>query len=226
MMRDCFFSDGDATRSCRFALRTRRSGLASERSGPRPDQTICKLVHGRDRSRNSRCQRDEPRHGRPGRQTISSDCSVKGFRSGRVRLFHELRKRKRKTAQSQSLCGAGFLLDRAGPANSHQREGGKNLAGRIANLFSFAPARQPAERVGLAPKRGLGWAARLGRANGRDGRTFWERAYSVAATLGWISSETQFGGILAGTPESFARPLSLYTAGRSSLADRTARALN
>ena len=96
----------------------------------------------------------------------------------------------------------------------------------LENVGTYNPARQPAERVGLAPKRGPRWAPRLGRANGGDGRTFWQQAYSVAATLGWISSETRYDGILAGTPESFARSLSLYTTGRSSLVDRTARALN
>ncbi len=119
MVREGSSYGADATRSCRFALRARRPGLASKRSRSRSDQTICKLVHGRDRGRDSGCQRDEPGHRRSRRQIISADCFVERFRPGWFRLFYQLRKRKRKTARSQSLCGAGVLLDRTGSASSH-----------------------------------------------------------------------------------------------------------
>src|SRR4029077_7730753 len=139
--------------------------------------------------------------------------------------FHKFAKRKRRAARSQSVRGTRILLDRIRPTNSHQRTSGENVAGRIAKLFSFPTDRQPARSLGVAPERSGRRTSRIGRADGRDDRALWREAHTIAATLGWLPSDTRYDRILAGPPKPSARSISLPATKQRQLVDRTTRAV-
>src|SRR5439155_27322251 len=105
-------------------------------------------------------------------------------------FFFPITKARKETTPSQILSGNCGLLDRTRPANSHRRKSGENFTQRIADLFSFAPGRQPIERMGVASKRGARRTARSRRAHGRDDRTLRRQADSIAAALGRLSAQT------------------------------------
>src|SRR4029077_13448520 len=106
--------------------------------------------------------------------------------------------------------------------NSHQRKSGKDLARRVANLFSFASYRKPVERMGVASKRGARWPACTRCAHGGDDRALRRQANSIATALGRLPTQAKQNGILAGPSQPFARPVPVHATGGWQLADRTA----
>ena len=138
---------------------------------------------------------------------------LKSFDQDELRLFYQLREHERKTARGESVRRAWVLLDRTGPANSHQRKSREDFARRIAELFSFASSRKPIECLGVASKRSHRRAARARCADGGDDRALSKQTDSIAAALGRLPAETGYGRILARAAKSAARSLSVHATG-------------
>src|SRR5205809_6660362 len=80
--------------------------------------------------------------------------------------------------------------------------------------------------MGVASKRGARCPACARCAHGGDDRALWRQANSIAAALGRLSTQAGYNGILAGPPESVARPSSLLATDGGELVDRAAGAVN
>src|SRR5205814_8959056 len=138
--------------------------------------------------------------------------------------LHELRERKGPAPGKKSASGFGHSLEGTRAADSDRRHRRKSFERRIGTLFSFAADWQPAWSVGFASERSDRRTTNIGSATFRIGRAICRTGNSMSTALGRLSGETGANRILAGSPQSLARSLSLH-ARRRVVADRTAGAV-
>src|SRR6266511_2719941 len=195
------------------------------RPGPEPVPSVRPVVRRCAIKREPPARGDGARHGDAGRAAIPSPGAAEGVRRAWVRLLHQLREPEGPGTRGQPAGGRGAVLARAAPPGSDHGERAVPFARGIRALFPHSPSRCPDQRAGFTsepPDRGQGGAGAAIRKGGGPPRG--DRR-AAPRGLGRPAAVARHLRVLAGTTEPAARPVSLRSAKRGSVADRSAPAM-